>query len=266
MTTAMKEGPMMSESAMRMSDSIELKIVDLDDIYIDAYQRVVEEKWLKVREGKVDLSMLGTLTLSDRERDGKMYSAIDGQHRYELMTRHGMTQWFAVVFTGLTVEEEAELFVRYQKERRNITPIQRFDAEVVAGKPGALALKQIVEDAGYALGPQEGAGSIKAVVALERIYNEDPAQLKQVLRLIQKTWDDLPYAQNEQMIKGVWTFVKKEPELDEARFIDRLSGVTPMMIGSRADGLRQGRGLTSSKAGLYTEVIENAYRSRARAK
>lgn len=249
---------------MQMTDSIALKVVKLDDIYIDKFQRPADERWLKAREGKVDLAMLGTLIVSDRPRDGKLFSAIDGQHRHELMVRHGMDEWFAIVFTGLTIEDEAELFTRYQRERRNITPYQRFNAALVAGKPEAKAIDRIVKEEGFSLGQSETPGVIKAIVALERIYQEDPAQLRMVLGLIRDTWGRMPYAQNERMIKGIWFFVRDEPDLDHDRFVDRLSNVTPSTVASRADQLRQGRGLTGGLPKLVQEVIENEYRSRAR--
>lgn len=249
---------------MQMDDNIELKLVQLKDIYIDRFQRPVDERWLKIRDGKIDLAMLGVLVLSDRQKRNKAYSAIDGQHRTELMTRHAMTEWFAIVFTDLTIEEEAVLFARYQKERRNITPYQRFNADLVAGKPEAKAIEKIVKEEGFILGTNEGSGSIKAVVAVEKIYEEDPAQLRLVLRLLRDTWGDLPFAQNERMIKGVWYFVKDEPDLDPERFIDRLSQVTPQVVASRADQLRQGRGLSGGLPRLVQEVVSNQYRARAR--
>lgn len=244
------------------------EVLSLAEIYIDRFQRPLNERWLDARDGKFDPAMLGTITVSDRPRRGKQYSAIDGQHRCELARRAGLSHVPCLVFIGLTVEAEAEMFARLQRERRAISPFQRFNAELVAGNEQAKAIQKIVTECGLTLDAnQEDAGKVRAVVALERIYEDEPANLRKVLTLITQTWGDLPYARNERMLKGVWYFVRDTEDLDEERFIDRLGQVPPSTLATRATQLRDGSGM--SRAGLpkfLREAIENEYRSKRRSR
>ena len=269
-TATVKESAETANEAMNGSTPWRFEIVPIDSIYIDRYQRPVNEKWLKDREGQLDPAMLSAVTLSKREKSDKKakktydYSAVDGQHRIELCRRNGVTEVAAVVFYDLSIETEATLFSRFQRERRSITPYQRFNADLISGDKRAKAIEKIVGDEEFTISEQEGAGSIKAVVALERIYDEDPGQLRQVLRMIRLTWNDLPYAQNERMIKGLHIFIKDTPDLDEQRFIERLQNVTPSTITGRAHNLREARGLSGAIPRFIAEAIEDAYRSRKR--
>lgn len=246
-----------------------LEIVPISDIYVDRFQRPVSDRWLAERDGKLNPALLGTVTLSERERRGKNYSAVDGQHRIELCKRAGMESVAAVVFYDLTVEQEAALFRMFQEQRRNTTPLQRFISDLIAGDesetgPRAKAMKKIAAEEGYEFSESEGPGKLKAVRSCEIIYDEDPALLRLVLRLIRRSWGDLPFAANDRMIKGIFYFVRGEEDLDEDRFVDRLSNVTPTAISQRAQSLRDGRGLSGALPRFISEAVENEYRSRKR--
>jgi hypothetical protein len=253
-------------NAKMNGDGPRLEIVSLDSIYMDKYQRPLNEAWLKKREGEFSLSMLGTVTLSKRTKGQKGYAAMDGQHRIELARRHGQTEIAAVVHYDLNKQQEAELFSRFQRERRNITPYQRWNADLEADDTRAKAIKRIVEDEGFTVAEQEGAGSLKAVVSLERIYDDDPALLRHVLRLMRETWGDLPGAQNEGLLKGTAQFLKTNPDVEDSRFIERLRDVTPTTLRGRADNLREARGVRGALPRFIAEAIEDAYRSRQRRK
>jgi hypothetical protein len=236
-------------------------VVPISAIYVDRFQRPLDERWLKARQGKLNPAKLQTIVLSERAHGNKQYSAVDGQHRIELAKRHGLEELPAIVY-DLTVEEEAQLFSDLQRERRSITAYQRFNADLIAGSEQAHAIAKIVDDEGFTLGDSEGGGQLKAIVALERIYEDDPTYLRTVLRLVKRTWGDLPGSQNERMLRALWYFLRGTEDLNEERFVERLSALTPSALVGRAHNLREFRGMSGALPGYLAEAIEDQYRSK----
>lgn len=244
-----------------------IEIVPLNDIYLDKYQRPLDERWLRARENDFRPWLLGTITLSERHKSGKRFANVDGQHRAELARRHGVSHLAAVVFYNLTRQQEAGLFSAFQLERRNITPFQRFNADLINEKPDAKAIYKIITDEGWKLqdaNHHAGGMFIKAVKVMEDVYKEDPAQLRVLLRLLRETWGELPHTSNERFMRGVWRFLREVPDLDEARFIEKLGSVTPSTLFDRATNLREGRGAKGSLPAFVAEAVENQYRTRRR--
>lgn len=244
-------------------------VVPIGECYIDRYQRPLSEQWLKARTTKFNPALFGTLTLSERHigKDGKggKYSVIDGQHRSVLAQRVDLLEVPAIIFFDLTVEEESMLFSALQRERRAITPLERFNSDLVALKPEALALQRMVVGAGFRFENSKAPGAIKSVVALERAYATEPALAEQVLRLIKGTWGIMPEAANEHMIGAMRLFLDKMGSgLDETKFVAQLEQMTPSGIAQKAAQLRDSLGHTGSIMRFMAEIMENQYSSQKR--
>lgn len=239
------------------------EILALDELYIDRYQRPLSSFVNKI-VADFDPALLGTLTVSERPRRNKRFAVVDGQTRAEGMRQMGFERAPCVVFYELTIEQEAELFSKFQRQRKNITPMQRFNADLVAKKPEALQINRLLEAEGFRLTDEPGDTHVKAVVAVERIFADSPDLLRKTLRLIRETWGGMPYAANERMVKGIAFFCSTHPDMDEARFVERLGYLTPSEVQRRATQLREGAGSTGTSPRFVAEVIENQYRSRRR--
>jgi hypothetical protein len=241
--------------------------VNTNDLYSDRYQRPLNENWLKKAADDFDPAMLGTIIVSDRPKRGKRFSVIDGQHRVELCKRCDQPIMLAIVFADLTIAQEATLFSRFQRERRGISAFERFQADLIAGNPQSQAVDKLVREAGLEMSATTDApGFVKCVVAMERVYVENPAHLRTVLTLLQATWKDMPGARTERMFGGMHRFVRQEgTDLDHARFVDRLRGRTPSYLNQKAVQLREGsEDSGGTLPGYLCEAITNAYRSKAR--
>lgn len=245
--------------------------VDPAAIYTDRFQRPPNERWLAAREGEnFKPWLLGHPVLSERAKRNKDFSAVDGQHRIELCRRQGFSRLHVIVFMDMTIEREAALFSELQRERRGITPYQRFQADLIAGDltsrgAAAKAIDRIVISSGLKLSESsDGPGFIKCVVALERIYEENPAWLRTVLTLVQRTWRDMPSARSERLVRGVWYFLRdpRTEDFDEERFVDRLGRLTPSKLADLARQLREGNEMSGSLPGWLAEAIHNAYHSK----
>lgn len=239
------------------------EIVPLDRFFVDpAYQREVKKIALKI-EREYDPSLVGTLTANERKGRGRAKLAlIDGQQRWTGATNRGEPVLPAVVFEGLTPEQEADLFARLQSERTNITTLENFKAKLAAKNPTALAIKEIAEQHGYTIGQQHNG--LRAMKALQGIHER--GNLARVLRIVGQAWPDVNTNESchASILRGVEVFIRERDRdggLDEARLVSRLARVDPATIRLRADHLRQGRG-SGNNVRMVTEAILAEYLKR----
>ena len=240
------------------------EVLPLSDMWIASYQRPLE-KFVEQIVKRFNPALLGVLTVSERPRRGKKYAVIDGQTRREAMKRLGLEKAPCLVFYNLGEEQEAVLFSE-QRHRKTITPYQRFRADLVARDHQAMTIKRMVEEEeGFRISDNGSDwADIKAIRVLEQIYVENPEHLRTVLRLIRETWSGMPYATSEPLMRGLYYFVRNTKDLDEQRFVERLSNVTPSEIDKRSVQLREGRGLSGPRPRYMTEVLRNAYHTKRR--
>jgi hypothetical protein len=238
-------------------------IVQERELEIDeAYQRALGVFVNTIVED-FEPAMVGTLLVNRR---GKKMYVIDGQHRLVALRRLGIQDVPCVVYNGLSRADEAKLFAKLQTERRRIRPTQRFQAEVVAKDPRALAIKKVLENVdvvmsdvgGRLMAPHE----VAAVVALERVYEAHGAsRLEEVLTTIRLAFPDEKGALSNDMILGVSSFIATEkPDID--RLIRMLAQVTAWDLKARATALRQGRGVGGGSPAYMAEAIGSVYRRR----
>jgi hypothetical protein len=104
-------------------------------------------------------------TLEVSERPDKTYVILDGQHRWEVAKELKGDEYNldCVVHTGLSLGEEAALFLRLNKQ---VPPnaVDKFYVSVTQEDPAALAVKEAVEAQGWTVG--RGRGEISAVGTL----------------------------------------------------------------------------------------------------
>jgi hypothetical protein len=241
----------------------QFQVVQERDLEIDeAYQRPLGVFVNNIVE-EFEPAMVGTLLVNRR---GKKLYVIDGQHRLIALRRLGIQDVPCVVYNGLSRADEAKLFAKLQTERRRIRPTQRFQAEVVAKDPRALAIKKVLEGVdvvmsdigGRLMAPHE----VSAVVALERIYdNHGASRLEEVLTVARMSFPDEKGALANDVILGISSFIATEkPDID--RLIRQLSQVTAWDLKARATALRQGRGVGGGSPAYMAEAIGSVYRRR----
>jgi hypothetical protein len=240
-----------------------IEIIPVDQMYMGRYQRPLDERWIEKRQDDFKPWLLGTVTVSERHKAKKRFATVDGQHRRELAARNNLSHLAAVVFYDLTEPQEAALFSAFQQERRNVTPFQRYTSDLIALKPRAKAIDKIMKEEGWEfVASGSGPYTVRAVTLIERIYDEDPSLLRTLLRVAGLTWGELPGANNQQTLGGLYAFLKDVPDFDEDRFIDRLQSVTPFTLLDRATKLREGRGKIGPLTRYVREAIETEYRRR----
>lgn len=257
----------------------EFAVLALDQLFVDEeYQRPLTTFVQRI-EKNYDPALIQCLIVSDRGNDS--YAIIDGQTRWAGATRVGVTHLPCVVYKDLDQAQEAELFAKFQTERRGMTSSSRFRAEVIAKKMSAGIIDALVKDEGYVIDHNDSTGegnNIRAIGAVEYVFwncevskrrrsdlaNANPELLQRTLQIIKAAWPPPhPTATSAQVIRGLGFFLKNE-EVDDERLVARLKKLQPSELSRRADQLREGRGLEGNSPSYLAEAVSSEYRRRGR--
>jgi len=163
-----------------------------------------------------------------------------------------------IIHTGLTYQEEAEMYAALDTDNTPLTPRQHTKALVEAGSdPKIMEIKRLVEDGGFtwALDVQTGESyEIAPIRALINAYQLLSSQgFARMLALLAGTWHGTPHSLRASMLSGMALFLKTyEAELSDKAFIQRMSAVSPDEI------LRQGR-LACSLYLRFAHIIWETY-------
>ena len=114
--------------------------------------------------------LLGVITCSMREDN--TLAIIDGSHRYHALIQMGMkdTNVNALVYFGLSIEDEAHIFALTNKEHTKPTPSQIFKAGIVSGDSIAVGIANVVAKVGASFDEGPGANVIRCVATVRRVY------------------------------------------------------------------------------------------------
>lgn len=242
------------------------EILPLKQLIVDTYQRKLTSFVEKIADPDTyDPALIGTLITSERSKT--KFAIIDGQTRAEGMKRAKRTEAPCLVFEHLTVAQEADLFARFQLERRGMHSTDRFNAQLVAGHGDAVEIQEIVKGAGFTVGNEGIHGEIGAIAAVEYAYYgasaakkarlPDPVLLADTLTVIKEAWPDAPDgARSALIIKGVSRFLKDNPDVNMERLVQRLSRVQPSVLAKRAQALKEGKGMITNSPRFTAEAIE----------
>lgn len=195
-------------------------------------------------------------------RDGK-FNVVDGQHHIEAMRQKAGGRDVIVpciIHTGMTYQEEADMYAALDTDKTPLTPRQHTKALVEAGSdPKIMEIKRLVEDGGFtwALDAQTGEPyEIAPIRALINAYQLlGGAAFSRMLALMAGAWQGTPHSLRASMLSGMALFLKTyETELSDRAFIRRMSAVGPDEI------IRQGR-LDSSLSLRFARIIWENYNS-----
>lgn len=232
------------------------RTLPIEDCIIDPrYQREKIEPHIERIKNDFDEAQFSVLEAS--ARDNGEFAIFDGQQRLEARLRriregmeNGKVLLPSLVHEGLTPEQEAELFVELQRNRRSITPIERFKARAFYNDPIAVGMTELAAKFRYKIGT--GPQSIQAVVACERAYRR--GNLDKTFKVID-VWRGDPGALDAPLLQGVSRFLdlyENEVNIDTAKFV--FGDVAPKTVLRRAP-----ERMSSSKAGGVLLELRDLY-------
>jgi len=152
-------------------------------------------------------SGMGVVSVS--KRDAVTFIIIDGQHRVEALRRHtdnGVV--LCHVYEGLTIEQEAELFLLLNNTTKPRS-IDKFMVEVTSGHPEAVAIDNLVRARQYRISHIAGPATINAINSLRAIYKlsvekeADPDLISMSLLVVNRAWGIQESASRGVILEGI---------------------------------------------------------------
>ena len=201
----------------------------INELHLSEYNRPIKKdianKWAKY----FNMKYIGTITVSHRD---DIYYIVDGQHRTQAAKVKGVKSLPCLIHEGLTYQEEAEMFVKLNKERRALLIIDLFKGECEAGDKDALELKEAVESSGYSIGKGPGIMKIQAIRTLQKIFSTDGEEMiNEVLTILRDAWGGIKSANNRLILIGLWRFLQVyQYENGRDRLVSVLSKTPPAEI------------------------------------
>ena len=168
-------------------------------------------------------------------RDGK-FNVVDGQNRIAAMRQMaggGDVIVPCMIYTGMTYEQEAELYAKLDKGKRPLTPRQHTKALVESGADARIMeIKCLVEDVGFVWALTEPTGEPFEIAPIRALINAHQLlggeAFTRMLSLLAGAWQGTPNSLRASMLSGMALFVKTyEAELSDRAFSRRLSIVSP---------------------------------------
>ncbi|NCE65103.1 hypothetical protein D1159_11085 [Pseudoflavonifractor sp. 524-17] len=196
-------------------------------------------------------------------RDGK-FNVVDGQNRIAAMRQMaggGDVIVPCIIHTGMTYEEEADMYAKLDTDKAPLTLRQHTKALVEAGTDAKVTeVKRLVEEVGFTWALTEPTGEPFEIAPVRTLINAyrllGGAAFSRMLALLAKTWRGAPGSTKAAILSGMALFVKTyETELNDSTFIKRLSAVTPEEI------IRRGKiDFSTNQAALrFARVIWDRY-------
>jgi hypothetical protein len=221
--------------------------VHFNTIVIDGhkgYQRSLNPHKIEKMVDEFDPREITAIVVSQRA-DGR-YWVIDGQHRLEALKMLGKQIILADVRTGMTIPEEAILFVRLNAGTTRVGAWDQFQARLSGNDPVATSMYRIMVEHGYHLDRSgNSTKGVAAVRSLEKVYKR--GYLPDVMAIISTVWRSDRRATDGPIVEGLAIFLhsyKGQSAFEFERLLDVLAITPPSEILQRQRQLvvEMGRG------------------------
>lgn len=243
-------------------------IVNVADLQMPAYQRARQAPHVARIAAAWNPAAAGAITVS-RRADGTMV-ILDGSHRVGAAIEVGCKTLLAIVYEGLTLAEEAAMFLELNNTRK-LGAIDRFRAAVLAGETAATEINDAITALGWKVSYSSDDGNLAAVAAIEGVYKAQgiPGHaggkdfVYEVLDVITRAWGRDRDGMQGGLIQGISSVLGRYgDQIDVDGLVDRLAKTTPNRL------LGQGKSLSDAlnvrvRGGVARAVV-NLYNQRRR--
>jgi len=187
----------------------ELRMLNKKVLRVDEqYQREATEP--KVKEIARAWSWLACGALLVAEREG-VYFVFDGQHRaLAALRRSDITHLPCVVFRTAGSKEEAEAFLRANKNRKPLNGLAKFRAATAAEQPAALLVHNLITSVGRVASESSTGTTVRCLALMMNHAERQPEVLKRVWPLIAEVCVGKPV--HERVMDGLLYIENNLPE------------------------------------------------------
>lgn len=215
----------MTEFSRNVGKLPEFEWVSADLIDVDHnYQRELDGRKVAKILKEFHWDHFGAVTLA--RKDGGRFSVTDGQHRTKAAQLHPKIGFVpAMIISRSGVEAEAENFLVINRDRKAVTPVERYWAGLASGDAVAKRVRDICLAADCDIAPDAGTykpnltNAVSAISrALER-YGDKAVRLS--LLTIRRAWPKDAKALRGTMITALARIIEANDKID----LERLAGV-----------------------------------------
>lgn len=148
---------------------VKLEHIPANELLIDErVQRAVEPAHVRKLVREWDELGVGVL-IGSRRRDGKVRLCDGMQRREAMLQMEPDREMVVVVYEGLSLKEEARLFLALNKSRKNVGAYFIHRVDLTLGDPVALAIERVLSELGLATAQSSSTGKVGCVAAMTRI-------------------------------------------------------------------------------------------------
>src|SRR4030095_16437700 len=163
----------------RLEERTRYEWVPLLSTFAAPYERPLSPSKVERLVTEWNLPAAGVLYLAERRdrpaNEPVRYPILDGRHRIAAAQRKGYERLPALIYQGLSYQEEARLYVAFATVNRQ-TSMDRYRARLEGGDEVALQIQRLARDVGHVMiGIQYSIGSpgfLNAVFTCERILTQ----------------------------------------------------------------------------------------------
>jgi len=199
-------------------------------------QRYKSDNVIATISSKFDIRNVGLLTVSLRE-DG-FYYIIDGQHRMEAAMLNEVEELDCLIHEGLSIKDEANMFLALNKDRKLPTAIDNFKVAVTAGKELECAVDEILKKHNIVVDSKctgISLGSPQTCIGIYNKYNGEVLDL--TLEILLEAWGLGSIKSNP--IRAMGCFIGDQREhVNVEELINRLSKACFATINQEVEKLK----------------------------
>lgn len=182
--------------------------INKNDLRVDEeYQRDALASDAKVLRISSEWSWIACNTITVADRDGEFY-VVDGQHRVlAAMKRSDINTLPCMVFNLDTKRDEADAFLRANKNRKPMNARQAFKARVVAGDKAAAEVVRLCNQAGRVIANHADGQSVAAIGSMLKCVETDELTMRLVWPMVCEICQG--QALHSDILKGVFALERR---------------------------------------------------------
>lgn len=207
-----------------------------------------------------DNRFVGTLIIS-RRVNGDLY-IIDGQHRQVVALRKDPVAIMdCEVYEGLTVEEEALMFLHFNRNRKQPSAFDHYKIGLKAREPTEVRMSAETMTLGLEFSPSKGNRQIAAVASCRRIVEWDIKEtglLQDTLMYAEMAFGAKPETWDSNLLQGIARVIHHHrSKIDYDRLVEKLRTRQPDDWQSLALlGVKGGGGSVNRSVAMARMIIE----------
>lgn len=225
----------------------------IDPLYQRDHTDAGAEKLINAIATRFDANKFEAPTVNLRP-DG-VKAVVDGGHRVNGAFRIGM-QTITCRVIEIDPADEPSLYTQLNRDRRWVSPVQTFKAELAARNPAAIEIARVLAKNGLRVAASRTPTTVSCTKTLHSIYSSGGSlALDRVIRTARGWSEDEPRRFAGALLQGLHIFFETHPNSDEGRLVDRLTRITTGMLLAKASQRWHAWKSLDSRGGSQVEAI-----------